>query len=360
MNKLREADDLDRAISGSAIGGDQPPSSRLIVPAELCFKVHLARRPANDADFTRLLREVAPLRLEMLVWTEPFGCDGRTVIVMRRLAFEQFLAHAEAAEGIPLQAVTEDGEQPIGPPSPSPNTLLTILIVAGSLVTILTSLWFAQAAEPAVTDVPAAQAQSVPVLLPDFAGVSSTLTQYAGQSVENGTLLRLSRTADGAVELIYTATDPDVLQDEIATNAAMARFQPVSQIRSDAGSEGYRVRFSARDPQSGSAGMPGSPLAAPNAAAAATRAEQALLALGKGRNVEMRLSRADTADANVLRHSLELSGPQADVLALVDDLESGSPTMRLSEWAIAPHTVPDEVAGISLQGTLIVPWREGL
>ncbi|NTZ42462.1 hypothetical protein G7A66_05045 [Altererythrobacter sp. SALINAS58] len=360
MKNTHDADEVVQSVASPSDEVELPFPSRLVVPAELCLMVQLSRRPNGAADFAGLLQEAVPLRLNALVWTEPFGPDARSVIVVRRHEFEQFLANAQPENGVRLPAVTEEGEWPIGPASrPAPNIWLTYIIVAGSLVTILAAMSLASTGEPAVRNVTTEKVRTTSALLPDFPGLSATVLSYAGRSVQNGILTGITRTADGALELVYTATDPDELRGELAGNTTLAQFQPVSQSRAEEGMEGYRVSLRA-DPQADGPLLAGNPIAAPNAAAAASRAEQVLLALGRGKDIEMSLSRADTSRSGVLRHSLELSGPQQNVLSYVDDLESGNPPMRLSDWALSPQIKSRGPAEILLQGTLLVPWEEGL
>lgn len=360
MNNVRDADEVVQSASSPSDEVDSSSPSRLVIPAELCLKVQLPRQPNGAADFARLLQEAVPLRLDALVWTEPFGPDARSVIVVRRHAFEQFVANAQTENGVRLPAVTEEGERPIGPASPpAPNIWLTCIIVAGSLVTIIAAMSLASTGKTDVRNITTEEVRTTPALLPNFPGLSAAVLSYADTPVQNGALARISRTADGALELVYTATDPDELRSELAENTTLAPFQPVSQSRADEEIEGYRVSLRA-DPQADVPLQAGTPIAAPNAAAAASRAEQVLLALGKGKGIEMRLSRADTSRSGVLRHSLELSGPQQEVLSFIDDLESGNPAMRLGDWSLSPHIDSGGPAEILLQGTLLVPWEEGL
>lgn len=349
LNRLQDPGDRD------ALSQIDECSGLAIVPAENSLTIDLSEMPRSKRQLRRLIGQVAPLLPEDLAWTPPMiDSEGRvTTIVARRRWLDEYVGNLERHRGRYLNACSEVGGYRFGYRTPEAirQAFTTHAVWGVSLALILIgSVTIARDGAHGPSDEGIEQALPG-IVEPAFTRPTLAATVMALPPDLTGDLMvaAIGRERHGAIVVELLTPDPDALRDAIAERGALSNFRETGQTR-DAGG-GYLVRYERAAPGIGSATRTALPIKAVDAADARTQAQRALATYAAARVVEMSLSPPAPRADGVVELDVGFVGPQSDVLALADQIESGTMPMRIAEWTMSP--VP---AGVRLMAVIVVPW----
>ncbi|OBX19816.1 hypothetical protein A9995_04455 [Erythrobacter sp. QSSC1-22B] len=331
-----------------------------LIPASRCLEILLPRMPAGRRDLSRMLADHAPLLPRHLVWTNPVALPSGTarITVVRRDWLDRYVGGLERERGCMLEARTQHDRLSFLYASPATRRtrhvtmgawLVSLVISAGILVALPSRGGPSDRLTTTRTDEVVAD--------PAFFRVG-VLETIAGQPFANLPAEWLKGVAverDGSLRVELNAPDPDILRDTVVEQSLLSGYREFGQQRDSAGN--YRVTYGLEPGSSPLAINRGTAqiavLSARNIGEAIAQAEQALIAYTAQQGLQLGLLSSVPEGAGSLELTIELVGPQDNVLAAVQMIESGRPPMRFVEWEFTP-----DPAGTRLAAILTVPWAQ--
>lgn len=325
------------------------------VPAEHSLTIDLTAMPRTARQLRREIALAAPLLPKDLAWTPPtIGPAGQVqTIVARRRWLDDFVGNLERHRGRYLDACSEVAGHRFDYRSPEATRQIrtTLAVWGASLAVILISSAVIAHRDASIPPGQGMERRESGIVEPAFRRptLAASLMALPPGLTDNRTLAAIERERGGALIVELLAPDPDALRDDIATRGGLPGYREAGQTRDARG--GYRVRYESAAPGVGSAGRTALPITAIDAADAAAQAQQTLAAYAAARAVEMRLSAQTLRADGVTELDANFAGPQSDVLALADQIESGAVPMRIAKWTLTPGP-----SGVQLAASVIVPW----
>lgn len=322
----------------------------LHVPVAARLDLALPAGPQRGRAARVMLAAASPMPLSELAWTRPIPTEegGAKVTLVRRAWLDPRVEAVEHALGIVPHVIVEPDGAPLLYRSPRERRRLTITTATMILSAVIaaTALASLQDGQPSAADIPAAAIDP----LPAGDAVAATIAALAAAVPADAAVLAIAADGTGGASIEVSTANPNMLGVAIASTRTLTGLRETAQVPDPAG--GWRVTYQARLPER-RAGARTVPLMAAISRNAASATARQRLAVDASRNgVRLTLGGDTATGAAPLRFAYTMAGSQDAVLALADAIESGSPPTRLRDWHLRPAG-----GGVTLTGTLSVPWR---
>lgn len=350
MNRLSdEPDDLDRLDAEQ----DVPAADAFVlVPAENSLRIDLPALPRSRAHLREMIARQAPLLPDELAWTAPTrDADGaHWIVVAQKRWLDQEIGRAERERGQPVEARSAIDGRAFDYRTPwSTREYRRTLIAWLVALSVLFAVAITRSDEP----IPASVQSEAPAepIDPVFARptLAATLLALTPLLTPDVAIASIARERQGTTIVELLTPDPDALRSDAALRDRIAPFRETGQTR-DAGG-GYRVRFERGEMRGAATSGTVPPIPAEDARAALAQAQQVLATQAAAHVIQMSQTPTTSGTGGAVEFGATFVGPQKDVLAFADRIESGALPIRFAEW-----TLTGEGAGVRLSTLVVVAW----